>query len=160
MKSIRTILTISLLIFIMIASISCGGNQILDEKKIENRIEVFQKAYNAGDFEEMIKNFDMKSRKKFELTFALMDGLLGTITGTDFVSMSNLFGLAAVMSEEDLINFDIEEIDIDETKEKATVKAIMKYGNSYFYNSEDCNIILVKEKDDWFISDVQEINQD
>lgn len=145
-----------MIFIISLSSVSCETKKTLtDENKIEKRIEAFQQEYNAGNFEEMMNHFDKKLRAKLKMTIGLMEGLLGHFTGIDFISFSDLFGIAVGMNEGDLIDFEIKEINIDKAKGKAIVKAVMIYGGKYSHLEEDCSIILVKEENTWLISDIQ-----
>ncbi|MGM9640151.1 MAG: hypothetical protein ACI3V3_02155 [Faecousia sp.] len=124
-----------------------------DQKLIEDRIESFLKAYNAGDLEAVLECLDAKTRNTYRSAFGIGNALIG-MTGFGG-SLSDMFGLGVgLMSDRDVMQLRDLEIVVTSPSE-ATVRATMYYNNDLEHSSsQKVQLTLVKEDGDWFIHDL------
>lgn len=130
----------------MFALGGCGPKS--DEELIENRVQEFVSAYNAGDLEGVIACADTQSR----MFIKGMAGLLGVATGEDINSlMVDLFGISSSVAIDGKL-LTVNSIDIQmDSQERAKVNASICY-KDYQQQVEDVlRLVMVKEKGDWYI---------
>ncbi len=125
-----------------------------DTEMIENRIQLFLDAYNSGDMDGVLDCMDKKTKNLIESSMGITDGILNGLSGMD-INMSEIFGLSVGMvSNGDLLNIDDVNINIG-SDNAATVSAILTYEDKYSgASSETVTFDMVKENDDWYISDM------
>lgn len=117
-------------------------------------------AFNAADFEALAECLDTRNRNTLQSVFSFADSVGGAlfknITGVGLdISLNDIFGLAmGYAGDVTLIEIDVNEISVESDK-KATASVTMT-------SDIDPNpfevveaLILVKEKDDWFIKDIK-----
>lgn len=122
-----------------------------DEELIRERIDTFVTVYNDGDFDGVLECFDAKTRNTVKATFNVIGGLVGGLTGFSF-DLSDFFSLGVAMVDGEMLSIEVEQISIND--KNAIVSAQMGYANIGATSKEAVCVILVKEKDDWFIQDI------
>ena len=137
------------LLMVMLSSLFCSCfMKKSDEEMIYDRLEAFLEAYNGGDFDELIECMDRKSRSAFKSVAHLFE----TDTG---YSLGDIFGVSVYgVSEGNLLDVVVLDLLIDE--EKATVRAEMTYSDKLITASDKVKFMMVKEDDDWFVSDIKD----
>ncbi len=137
-----------------------------DEDMIRARITTFTEAYNNGDLDEVLNSFATRPGQQIRSTInvaqncggSLLQKTIGVGSGLQF---SDLFRIGtAMMTEGDLITIEISEIKIEE--KSAIANGSMTYREKAAFNSDivheetaNIQVILVKEKSDWYIQDIQ-----
>ncbi|MBR3592838.1 MAG: zinc-ribbon domain-containing protein [Clostridia bacterium] len=117
-----------------------------DEQKIRDRLDTFSESCNDGDIEEMINCFDKKTRKTYDMSLGLVEGIFGGMTGFDLPigDMFEIFGMQEMKGSMN-VQIDIESIEINGND--AVVKVTL-YSEG---EAEAEEIIMCKEDDDWYI---------
>lgn len=148
MKQAQKIISILLLISLFSTALTACIFKS-DQQLIEDRMDVFLKAYNSGNFEAVLECLDAKSRNTYKSAFGIGSGLIG-LTGFS-VNMSDLFGLSiGLIPDGDALRLENTRIAI-KSSTTAVVYATMYYHDLETDYSEDVQIKLVKEDGDWFI---------
>ena len=155
----RRVVAVALAVLMLLTAMTACARKS-DEQLIRERIESFVVAYNAADFEALAECLDTRNRKMLQSVFSIADSVGGAlfknITGVGLdISLNDIFGLAmGYAGDVTLIEIDVNEISVESDK-KATVSVTMT-------SDIDPNpfevveaLILVKEKDDWFIKDIK-----
>lgn len=150
----KTLITL-LILAIIAAVVYFSGVWKSDEVLIRERIESFEKDYNKGDWDDVIENFDGRTRKaykaisslfKVSTTFSIGDSTkLGL--STDFAS---LFALGSYATDSDV------EIEIERMKisgDTATVWIAIRYKSRSITETLRGTFKMVKEGHDWYIRD-------
>ncbi len=147
MRGVKTWSLAMCLVLVLFCFISCGIKKS-DNELIEERVEAFLTAYNAGDMDTVLECLDAKKRNALEAMLNIFGGLAGSYAGFD-INMKDLFSLGVNISEDDVMKLEITDIKIS-SKKKAIAKAEMElYGKSEFVY-----FVLVYEENDWYISDM------
>ncbi len=147
MKRVKIYSLLMCMLLVLYCFISCGAKKS-DNELIEERVETFLTAYNAGDMDTVLECLDAKKRNALEAMLNIFGGLAGSYAGFD-ISMKDLFSLGVNVSEDDVMELEITDIKIS-SKKKAIAKAEMElYGKS-----EVVYVVLVYEENDWYISDI------
>ena len=126
-----------------------------DEAKIRDRLDDFETACTDMDMEGMFNCFDRKTRKTYESTMSVADGLLGGLTGIDlpYSDIAELGGMEMAGSGEFEMDIEVKSIVVED--DIAFVEVVMTNGGE---SGED-TIVMCKEEDDWFI-DFEETSGD
>lgn len=127
-----------------------------DETLIRERIQAYEEAVEAGDYEGMLDCMDAATRAITESSMGLMDGLLSDASGLG-IGMTDMFGFASMLG--DFLTIDIKDIRID--GDTATVRVEMKisiFGMTQ--SSEEADLPMVKEDGDWYIGGVDNMISD
>lgn len=125
-----------------------------DKTLVYERIETFEKAYNDGDWDNVLGSFSAKTRNQLEAVFNLAGGIIGGLTGFSF-DIGDLFSLGiGVMSEGDVLTVEIDSVVINGTKAIATGE--MGYTNPVQTTLDEVYFELVKENGGWYIADMQD----
>lgn len=130
-----------------------------DEQLITDRIQEFTYAYNSGDFEETLKSMDSKTRNTYHAVADVGSSLFSSWSGVS-LDYSDLFALGVGVAQTDeLMTIQIESINIE--GEEAVAAAQMDYdlGSDYGTVSMKIEFELVKEKNDWYIKDLHELQE-
>lgn len=136
------------LVFVLVAAIVTFAAMYFlksDEQKITERVEDFSEAISDMDMEDMMECFDKRTRKTYEVTIGLTEGILGGITGFD-LPLGDLIELGGLQygGEYD-VNIQIKKIEINGNS--ATVYVSMNDGTK----TEEDEMIMCKEGNDWYI---------
>ena len=117
-----------------------------DEDKIRDRLDTFAAACNDGDIESMVECFDKKTRKYYETSIGLVEGIFGGLTGVDLPigDMFELFGMQEMGGQ---VNMELIVNSIQINGNTAIVNITMSESG----NIETDQIKMCKEDDDWFI---------
>ena len=117
-----------------------------DEDKIQDRLDAFAAACNDGDMEGMVECFDKKTRKYYETSIGLVEGIFGGLTGVDLPigDMFELFGMQEMGGQ---VNMELVVNNIQINGNTAIVSVTMYESGSV----ETDQIKMRKEDDDWFI---------
>ena len=140
--------------FVMLSLFGCMKS---DEKTIEDTIEDFVKAYNAGDMDSVLETFSYKKRTALKSYMELINGigfgLGGFSAGLD---ASAIFGISvsSVSDDEDMMELEIIDIDVDEDEEGATVEVEAVFNTKYSEEYYEGEFFMVKEDDEWYIDDM------
>lgn len=120
-----------------------------DEEMIADRVQTFEEAYNNGDWEKVLNCFDSKSRNTYEAMFSVGEMFGSSLIGFD-ISFSDFFALGmGLVGEDEQLAIEITDIVINDKK------SAIVYGTVTFnYENITSEIKLVKEKNDWFIQDM------
>ena len=149
----RRVVAVALAVLMLLTAMTACARKN-DEQLIRERIESFVVAFNAADFEALAECLDTRNRNMLQSVFS--GALFKNITGVGLdISLNDIFGLAmGYAGDVTLIEIDVNEISVESDK-KATVSVTMT-------SDIDPNpfevveaLILVKEKDDWFIKDIK-----
>ncbi len=144
----RTLLIVIPIVAVLVAAIVLGCMFLFksDEDKIRDRIDTFATACNEGDIEGMINCFDKKTRKTYEASMGLVEGLFGGITGVDIPigDMVEIFGMEEMGGQ---LNMDITVESIAINGNTAQVKVTLSAEGE----AETDEVVMCKEEDDWFI---------
>ena len=133
------------------------GNAKSDEQLITERIQDFTEAYNSGDFEETLKSMDSKTRNTYQAAVSIGSSLLSDLAGIN-LDYSDLFafGVGTVEAEQ-LITFQIENIDIEGKEAVAETEMAYDLGTDRSTASVKVEFELVKEKGGWYIKDIHDM---
>lgn len=140
---------VAFLVFCLIVSF-CGCTSKSDETLIRERMETFEKAYNAGDMEKVLNCFDARTRNTYKAILNIGNSLIGK-TGVS-IDISDMFSLGiALMDEDDVLEFGDMDIVI-RSESSAVVTVTMEYGAESEKSEETVTFSMVKEEDDWYIT--------
>lgn len=155
----RRVVAVALAVLMLLTAMTACARKS-DEQLIRERIESFVVAFNAADFEALAECLDTRNRNTLQSVFSFADSVGGAlfknITGVGLdISLNDIFGLAmGYAGDVTLIEIDVNEISVESDK-KATASVTMTsdIDPNPFENVEA--LILVKEKNDWFIKDIK-----
>lgn len=135
---------------------SLEPEQKTDEQLIEERIDEFATAYNNGDYDGVLECLDTKTRNTYNAMMNVGGALLGGF-GLDMgISLSDLFSLGVgFIAVDEVMAFDIHSIEVGDNG-TAVVDVTIKSAVGGF--SEKAYFTMKKEKDDWFIRNLQTKN--
>ncbi|MBO5317081.1 MAG: hypothetical protein J6A74_01400 [Oscillospiraceae bacterium] len=142
-RAIAFVLTAIIVIGILTA---CGVKS--DRELIQDRVDVFLSAYNAGDMEETLECFDAKTRNTYKSAMNVGNALIG-MTGLN-IGLGDIFGLGVgLLSDEEMLR--LEEMEIEILSDTEAVVSAKLYFESYEESSvKDICLTLVKENGDWY----------
>lgn len=124
-----------------------------DEELINDRLEEFLTAYNAGDWNATLDCLDAKTRNTYKSLANITDMFIGK-AGLD-LKLSDLFGLSVGLASKNNI-LTLSDITIDIYNDTdAIVYATMNYSDSLSDLSETVSFNMVKENGNWFIKNMQ-----
>ncbi len=145
------------LAFVCGCLVACDKETVViksDKTLVYERIETFEKAYNDGDWENLMGSFSAKTRNQIEAIFNVMGGFVGGLTGFSF-NLSDFFTLGiGIMGEGDILTVEIESVSISGTT--AIAIGEMGYRNPVGTTLDDVYFELVKENGGWYIVDMQD----
>jgi len=142
-------ITVVLLIIGLLAAAYYSGFFKSDEDKIEDRMNAFLDAYNAGDINSVLESLDAKTRNTYGAYMNVGNALIG-LSGFG-LELSDMFALGVSLSDGETLSFENMEITMLSDK-KASVSAIMCYQGYQDTSSQNVEFILIKENKDWYIS--------
>ncbi|MBO5953735.1 MAG: zinc ribbon domain-containing protein [Oscillospiraceae bacterium] len=119
-----------------------------DETLIRERIEALEDAYNDGDWDGMMECLDGPTQAIMEMTMDFADGLISGVGGFD-VSMRDMFSLGGLLLPGDNFRLEIKDINID--GDHAIVTVVMYAELNDIKESEEAELPMVKEDNDWYI---------
>lgn len=138
-----------LCLILIIISMVCGCALKSDEELIEERMNTFIKAYNAGDIDAVLECVDAKTRNTYKAVMNIGNSLIG-LSGFQ-VSISDIFSLGVgIMSDGDILRCDNMDISLDSDR-TATVRATIHYQDYEGSYSDTVNFTLVKENGQWYL---------
>lgn len=139
----------ALLILSAIAFSFFGCATKSDETMIEDRMNAFVKAYNAGDMEGILACLDAKTRNTYKAALNVGNTLIG-MTGFS-VDISDLFSLGiGLVGEGELLTFDNMTISkVSDTQ--AEISVALYYQDAQSTHSQQFSVAMVKEDGDWYI---------
>ena len=147
----KKLLAILLAVSLLVSLCGCGNLFLSDEDRIRNRMEAFEKAYNAGDMEKCLECLDSKTRNQYSALVNIGNALIGK-TGFK-IAIADMFALGvAVMDEGDVLAFENLDITI-KSGDTAVVKATMAYTEHSDTTKSTVTFKLVKEDGDGYIVD-------
>lgn len=119
-----------------------------DRELIEDRIEEFTEAYNAGDYEEVLESLDKKTRNTYKAAMNLGESLFSGYTRYG-ISGGDLFALGVGTSGfEDLLEFQMDDLSI--AGDEAWAEGTLNYGE----DKMKIKIFFVKEGRTWYIKEI------
>lgn len=127
-----------------------------DEDLIRERIQAYEDACNAGDYEGMLECMSSDARAMTDGYMGILDGIFSESTGLGF-GMTDLFGISGSMG--DFYDIEIKDIKID--GDHAIVTVVMSadmYGMSS--STQEAELPMVKEDSDWFIGGIDNMVED
>ena len=145
MKKMTIIL---LIIGLLVAAGYCSGYFQSDEDKIENRMNEFLTAYNAGDIKSVLESLDAKTRNTYSAYMNVGNALIG-LSGFG-LEVSDLFALGISLSDGQTLSFEDMKITLL-SDTKASVSVIMYYQEYQNKYSQRVQFSLIKENNDWYI---------
>ncbi len=161
MKKNKKRIATFLYVFVIVCTIFLSGCSLFnflksDEKKIEERIESFEKNYNNGDFEGVVECLTAKERSMIEAEMKIASALMGSLIGFD-LPLSSLFSIGVGIHDGDYIRIALGEIKMTGSR-TATADGVITIEP----NREKLAICfyMVKEEDDWFIKDMTDVPQE
>ena len=155
----RRVVAFALAVLMLLTAMTACARKS-DEQLIRERIESFVVAFNAADFEALAECLDTRNRNTLQSVFSIADSVGGAlfknITGVGLdISLNDIFGLAmGYVGDVTLIEIDVNEITL-ESKNRASVSVTMTSDIDPNPFEDVEALILVKEKDDWFIKDIK-----
>lgn len=119
-----------------------------DEDKIRDRIETFNTACEEGDVGGIIDCFDRKTRKLYDATIGIAEGLFSAITDFDLPlgDLVEAFGLPEGELEGAL---EVQSISINGSR--AVVEVSITYETYEGSATESATVYMIKEDSDWYI---------
>lgn len=119
-----------------------------DEDKIRDRIETFNTACEEGDVGGIIDCFDRKTRKLYDATIGIAEGLFSAITDFDLPlgDLVEAFGLPEGELEGAL---EVQSISINGSR--AVVEVSITYETNEGSATESATVYMIKEDSDWYI---------
>ena len=117
-------LTIILLTIGLLAAVYYSGFFQSDEDKIEDRMNEFLAAYNAGDIKSVLESLDAKTRNTYSAYMNVGNALIG-LSGFG-LDVSDLFALGISLSDGQTLSFEDMEITLL-SDTKASVCVILRY---------------------------------
>ena len=150
-KSIALVLCFTL---VLLCFVGCLKS---DEKTIEDTVEDFIKAYNAGDMDALTETLSYKKRTALKSYMELINGIGFGMGGFSVgLDASAIFGISvsSVSADEDMMELEIIDIDIDEDEESATVEVEAIFNTKYSEEYYEGEFFMVKEDDEWYIDDM------
>ncbi|MGN1432725.1 MAG: hypothetical protein ACI4XI_03385 [Ruminococcus sp.] len=127
-----------------------------DTDMIKERINKFVISYNSGDIEGVIDCLDSKKRTTYKSALGIGNALLNGLIDID-ISLQDIFGIGMGLTENDSITIE-KYNNINISSDSATVDISLIYTDEIDgdRSNEKGVFYLIKENDDWFISDLKD----
>lgn len=137
----------------------CAGFKS-DEQLITERIQDFTEAYNSGDFEETLKSMDSKTRNTYQAAADIGGSLFAGWSGLS-LDYGDLFALGVGTAQADeLMTIQIESVSIEGEEAVAVTQMDYEVGFGYGTVSMKVEFELIKEKGDWYIKEMHDVQDD